>query len=311
MKERGVVVCGLVLALVNASCSTPKTAIQTPTFAAWSQESPTPRRVCVLPFTNRTQRDDVGDLVRRSFAGHLSPKRFIDAELHEIDAKLPSHWEKIPARQMGNTLGCDALVYGIVTKANRLYLGLYSEISLEGGILVIDAETGQVLVEESHATRFRSGGIPLSPIGVVPSAVLNLWNVTEEQLVRAVDDLGRNLAATVPDLPSGRSVPRKTVVQANPAHLDDRRPLTAPLSAPDAYRLQVAAFRSPSEAQHAVQLLRDRGYQPEVTKPADTENPWHRVTLGPFPSATQARLVGLQIEQVLPFSPVVKSLAMQ
>ena len=311
MKEIGAVVCGFVLTLVNIACSTPKSAIVSPTFAAWGQDSTVPKRICVLPFANHTQRDEVGNFVRRSFAGHLSTKRFIDAELHEIDTKLPANWQKLPARQMGQTLGCQALVYGIVTKANRLYLGLYSQISLDGGILVIDAETGQTLVEESYSTRFRSGGIPLSVFGVVPSAVLNLRNVTDEQLIRAVDDLGRNLAATVPDLPAERAVPSKAVVQAKAAQPADARSLKAQLSASDAYRLQVAAFRSPSEAQQAVQLLRDQGYQPEVSKPADMGNPWHRVTLGPFPSITQARLVGLQIEQVLPFAPVVRSLALK
>ena len=168
---------------------------------AWSQQESSPRRLCVLPFTNESGQPDVGGQVRRSFAGHLSIKRFRDVELHEIDSRLPSDWRQLPAQSLGEILGCHALVYGIVTQADRLYLGLYADIALDGGILLIDAQTGQTLVEESYATRFRHGEVPLSLLGIAPSAVLMLRHLTNKQMLRAIDDLGRNLAALVPDLP--------------------------------------------------------------------------------------------------------------
>ena len=92
-------------------------------FCDWSQQESSPRRLCVLPFTNESGQPDVGGQVRRSFAGHLSIKRFRDVELHEIDSRLPSDWRQLPAQSLGEILGCHALVYGIVTQADRLYLG--------------------------------------------------------------------------------------------------------------------------------------------------------------------------------------------
>ena len=88
---------------------------------------------------------------------------------------------------------------------------------------------------------------------------------------------------------------------------------SSPVSVPQAsrassgsYRLQVAAFRSPDEAAYAVQLLREKGYQPEITASLDMENRWHRVVIGPFPSVATAEQVSAAIQQALPFSPIVK-----
>lgn len=319
MKKAAEVVCSIGLALVWTACSTHQPAVPTPNFVAWSQDTHTetdPKRVCVLPFTNKTGRKEMAGLVRKSFAGHLSIKRFADAELYEIDKKLPQNWGQLPARALGQTLDCQVLVYGLVSKASRTYLGIYSGISLDGSILVIDAQTGKSLLEEAYATRFRSGGLPLSLIGIVPSAVLNLRTMTDEQMVRAVDDLGRHLAAAVPDVPEAESrddaapaeLPRP--VGPSPAAKSAASPLVAlPESRADSYRVQVAAFRSSSEARHAVQLLRDEGYQPKISESADSENSWHRVVVGPFPSVAEARQESTKIQQLFPFSPVVKSLA--
>ncbi len=302
MKKAAAVVCSLGLALVCTACSPQKPTPPTPNFIAWSQETgpeTSPKRVCVLPFTNQTDKQEITGLVRESFAAHFSIKRFVDAELHEIDKELPDNWDQLPARSLGQRLGCQALVYGLVSKASRTYLGLYSGISLDAGILIVDTQTGKSLVEESYSTRFRSGGLPLSLISAVPSVILNLRTMTREQMVRAVDDLARHLAAAVPDLP-------EVAAGDNAAGADGA---VSAASAGDAYRVQVAAFRSSSGARHAVQLLHDEGYQPQMTPANDTENPWYRVVIGPFPSAAKAQQISFAIQQALPFSPVVKMFA--
>ena len=78
---------------------------------------------------------------------------------------------------------------------------MYAEIALDGGILLIETRTGRTLVKEAYSTRLRQGGVPFSPFGIVAGTVLTLRHITNAQMLRAVDDLGRNLAAAVPDLP--------------------------------------------------------------------------------------------------------------
>lgn len=194
------------LTLLVYACSKTTPPAPTPRFVAWSyQDRTVPKQVCVLPFADQTNTPGLANQVRRSFAGNLSVKRFADAELYDIDDRLQllgGDWRNSPAQQIGKTVGCDALIYGEVTRADRLYLALYSQLTLEGTVRLVDVATGQTLAEGAYATKFRSGGVPLSPLSVVPDAVKNLSNLSETQMTRAVDDLGRHLAEQVPDLPA-------------------------------------------------------------------------------------------------------------
>ena len=189
------------LVAMCTACGPHKPAPPSAQFVAWSQQGASPRWLCVLPFTNETDQPEVGRQVRRSFAGHLSVKRFRDVELHEIDTNLPTDWRQLPAQSLGKILGCHALAYGLVSRARRLYLGVYADIALDGGILLIETRTGQTLVKEAYSTRLRRGGVPFSPLGLIAGTVMTLRHITDAQMLRAIDDLGRNLAAAVPDLP--------------------------------------------------------------------------------------------------------------
>ena len=198
------------LVAMCTACGPHKPAPPSAQFLAWSQHGASPRWLCVLPFTDETDQPEVGIEVRRSFAGHLSIKRFRDVELHEIDANLPADWRQLPAQSLGDILGCHALVYGLVSRARRLYLGVYAEIALDGGILLIETHTGQTLVKATYRTRLRRGGVPFSPLGIAAGTVMTLRHITDAQMVRAIDDLGRNLAAAVPDLPPAARADAKT-----------------------------------------------------------------------------------------------------
>jgi len=360
---KGVGWCAKILSfsLFISACSQTTPTVPTPRFIAWSQADRTiPKRVCVLPFADKITVPGLANQVRQSFAGHLSIKHFADAELHDIDSRLEilgSKWQASSAQDLGRTLGCNALVYGEVTQASRLYLALYSQLTLEGSILLVDTETGQTLVKETYATKFRSAGLPLSPLSIIPDAIKNLNNLSDVQMVRAVDDLGRNLADKVPDLPAlptyqstapipsappnverpstpqipapalvaekKKLPPARTVAQLESSAFDVP-PTNAPLNAKKApnvtvntvttasknmqdegYRLQVAALRTPAEAQRVVLLLRGKGYKPIVAQSVGTQPVWHRVVLGPFSTIHSAQEIGVQINKTLRLSPVV------
>lgn len=351
----------LSFSLLVSACSQTTPTAPTPRFIAWSQaDRATPKRICVLPFADKIQVPGLTNQVRQSVAGHLSIKHFADAELHEIDSRLETlgpEWQTTPAQDLGRTLSCNALVYGEVTRASRLYLALYSQLTLEANILLVDTETGQTLLQETYATKFRSADIPLSPLSIVPYAVKNLNNLSDVQMIRAVDDLGRNLANTVPDLPalpthqSVTTIPSappngeppsppqvpiptliaeknnlpaaRTVAQLESSTFDvpptdaplndekapgvagDAAAATSPGTQGEGYRLQVAAVRTPAEAQRIIHLLRGKGYEPIVAQSVDTKPIWYRVVLGPFPSIHSAQEVGARINKTLRFSPIV------
>jgi SPOR domain len=316
MTVKSVAACGVGLVLLSSACTTQaiKPAVPaTPTsaFVGWSQSGVPDKHICVLPFTDQTGTDGLAAYVRQSFAGHLSIKRFADAELYEIDARLNTFsgdWKAQAVQQLGQTLHCDALVYGQLTTARRWYLGLYSQLTLAGGIHIVDAATGQSLVAASYATKFRAGTLPLSPFGIVPGVVINLQNMNETQLIRAVDDLGRHLADTVPDLPAMPLSPQ--VAQPPPPQPNKISPLgkevaSAAQTKQESYQVQVASFHTPREAQHTARLLRDKGYRPAIAESSGSPQIRHRVLVGPFPSRDAAQQVSDQIQKILRLTPLV------
>ncbi len=315
-------VAGGVVALLYSACAT--TGLKptllpppTPAFMAWSQTGKPTKQVCVLPFADRTGTAGLAAHVRQSFAGQLSVKRFHDAELAEVDtrlASLPEDWRTQPAQQLGKFLGCDALIYGEVTRAGRWYLGIYSYLFLEGAIRMVATTTGRTIVQHTYTTRFHAGGVPFSPLGAVANSVLNLRHMGETQLTRAIDDLGRHLAAAVPDLPAVPPAP-DTIPGAplaiTVAPRDKALPPAQPLPVQEHYRVQVVTCRSPSEARQAARILRDKGYRPAVAEFTAAGRQWHRVVLGPFASFHEASQVEAEIRRTLQFSPIVTRIAIR
>lgn len=314
---RKIAVCGIGVLLLGSACArtaaihAPRLPQPSSTFSAWSQSGNAEKRVCILPFTNHTQSAGLAGRVRESFFGRLALKRFTDVELRELDARLqalPNDWSELSPHQLGQALQCDALVYGEVTEASNLYLGVYAQLTLEGRIQFVDTSSNETLVRGSHATKFRSGGVPFSLLAVVPHAVLNLRNFTSEQALRAVDDLARNLADKIPDLPA--RVAEKPAA-AMPPHTSEGqeqtkgKALVSATAAPDRYQVQVAAFSQPHGAQHVAQRLRDEGFRPTVVTATTDERLWHKVLLGPFPSLDIAQETGVRVRQRLHISPLI------
>src|SRR5262249_15209542 len=273
---------------------------------------------CVLPFTYQATADGLAGPIRQSFAGHLSTKRFSDAELYEIDARLAAlggDWRSQPSQGLGQLLQCDAVVYGQILTARRLYLGVYSQLTLEAEIRVIDTATGQPLITTSYATKFRDATFPLSPLGVVSGAVMNLWNMNDAQLIRAIDDLGPHLADAVPAWPTLPPDPRVPPAPRVPQPLSPQPIKTAPgegeeppvpiQAEQERYQIQVASFDTPSEAQHTIRVLLGRGYRPAIAETGDAAQVRHRVLIGPFPSKHKAQQVSNKIQKVLRVTPLI------
>jgi len=322
----GVWICGVGMCLLLSACSSSKPPTPTKNFVAWSRKAPQQKKhICVLPFENTSHIDGLAEEVRRGVAGHISVKRFADAELHEIDAALvglegSGDWRPLSPQALGQQLHCDALVYGRVSRLDRLYVGVYSQLALEGTIQIVDSASGRTLVHDTYTTRFHDVGIPLSPLSFAASAVQNLRTFTNSQFLRAIDDLSRHLGSRIPDLPENISTnvaaPKeqytdltKTVRIAMKARLrsKSKQPVApSPTSpSPGSYRVQVAAFSSHNEAQNAAKILRDEGYTSAIAEVVGAQQAWHRVIIGPFLSAERAREIGARIKEQLPFEPIV------
>lgn len=141
------------------------------------------------------------EAVRRAIYAHLAPqgRRVIKpARVDFVLAALPDA-ERADSARLGERLECDGLMSGRVTESGALFLGVYSRVATGADLRMVRAGDGEVLWEGRHTASLHGGGLPISPVGVAMGILDAARNMDEEQTLRAIDDLARRLATTIPD----------------------------------------------------------------------------------------------------------------
>ena len=179
-----------------------------------------PRTVAILPMVNRTDSDQAFDVVRRTFYNHFSSLRYVDLELYQVDARLKeaqlTNAEEVaqtsPTR-LGEILGVDAVLYGEITNYDRIYAGLYSQVSVGARLRMMDSKTGKLLWKGEHTARKHQGGFATTPVGLILTAVSTAISVREVELFRTSDDLFRTMVQAIPSptLGEARRPPKITI----------------------------------------------------------------------------------------------------
>lgn len=167
-----------------------------------------PRTVAVLPFLDLSGSQQGAQAVRRGFYNHFSSLPFKDMEIQRIDDLLgkaglndPVEINKKSPQDLGKILGVDAVVYGEISNFDKLFAVMYSQVAVGAKIRMHDTKSGEVLWTGEHTVRIHEGGISLSPIGIVATIVATAMNVRDIQLLRACDDLFRDMVKTIPAPP--------------------------------------------------------------------------------------------------------------
>ena len=249
-----------------------------------------PRSIAILPFLNQTGAPELGPMVRITFYGHLSHRRFTDVELDDVDRALRGGQEisihtLTPAmlRDLGARLGCDAIVVGRVTEFERLYMGVYSQLSIGADIAIYDTHDGQRLWTDSHVARLHDGGMPLTPFDIPLTGARSGWNLRDSQIIRAVDDLTRTLADRIP----GPDAP-------------------AAAAAAYIFELQVGAYLDHQLALEQRNDLKTRGFPATVHSEVQRDTIWHRVMVGPFADESEALRIRRQLQDGLRTRPFLR-----
>jgi hypothetical protein len=164
-----------------------------------------PRTVAVLPFINRAASHEGSEAVRRGFYNHFSSLPFKDLELYRVDNLLRKAGLQDPAvinqtspQDLGKILNCDAVVFGTVSDFDKLFAIIYSNVSVGAEIRMMDTKTGKMLWRGQHVARIHEGGISTTPIGLVATVIATAMNIRDIQLLRACDDLFREMVTTIP-----------------------------------------------------------------------------------------------------------------
>jgi len=163
-----------------------------------------PKTVAVLPFIDESRSQKGNEIVRRGFYNHFSSLPFKDMELYQVDHLLrkagyndPETLSHIPPEKLKDMLNVDAVIMGSISNFDKLFAGIYSQVSVGAEIKMIDT-TGQFLWSGKHVVRIYEASLPTSPIGVITSIISAAMNVRDIQLLRACDDLFRDMIKTIP-----------------------------------------------------------------------------------------------------------------
>lgn len=166
-----------------------------------------PLTVAVLPFFDRSKsKEGFGfEPVRRGFYNHFSSLPFKDMELYRIDDLLkradltdPEQISKTDPRRLGEILGVDAVVFGEISNFDKLFAVIYSQVSVGAQVKMYETKTGRFLWSGQHVVRIHEGGFSTTPIGIIAVVIATAMNMRDIQLLRACDDLFREMVKTIP-----------------------------------------------------------------------------------------------------------------
>lgn len=249
-----------------------------------------PRTIAILPVEDQTGTPGLDRMVRESLYGHLSPRHFKDVELGLVDQALTgahkSPFDRLTPenlRDLGSRLGCDAIVAGRITAFERLFMGIYSQLSVGADIVIYDTHDGRAIWSDSYVARLHDGSVPLTPLGIPLSGARTGWNLRDSQIIRAVDDLTRTLAGRIPapDAPEA-------------------------LASTYQYELQVGAYLDHQLALDQRHVLKSMGYPAAVHTELHQKAIWHRVMVGPYRNESEALQVRKQLEGLLDTRPFLR-----
>ena len=164
-----------------------------------------PLYIAVLPFVDLSGSKEGAKAMRLGFYNHFSSMPFKDMELYKVDDLLNKAGlndaeavRKTSPQKLGEILGVDAVIFGEVSDFDKYFAVLYSQVAVGAEVKMYDAKTGNFLWSGKHKVRKHEGGISTNPVGIVATVIATALNVRDIQLLRANDDLFRDMVKTIP-----------------------------------------------------------------------------------------------------------------
>ncbi len=174
-------------------------------FSAIVSAEELPGTVAIMPFINETQDSDIAFQVRKSFYNHFSSKPYRDVELNVVDEKtvlleksMGKPVYQIDPKEVCASIGCNGLLFGKVTDFKKVYAAVYSQLSIEAEVWMIDTKTNREVFRYKDSVTFHGGSVPLSPLSIVMTAINAAMNMRDIQQVRLVNELAYKLNQRIP-----------------------------------------------------------------------------------------------------------------
>ncbi len=164
-----------------------------------------PRSIAVLPFVNSSASQQGSETVRRGFYNHFSSLPYMDMKIYTVDDRLakagitdPKAIAKATPQELGKILDVDAVIYGDISNFDKLFAAVYSQVSVGAELKMYETKTGHFLWSGKHVARIHEGGLSVSPVGMIATVVATAMNMRDIQMLRACDDLFREMVKTIP-----------------------------------------------------------------------------------------------------------------
>ena len=251
-----------------------------------------PQSVAVLPFINYTNIDGLEKEFRVSVFGQMTVLPYRDVELSEIDSKLEENglmedfaFTEVSIRELGRILRCDAVVLGEVKDFYRIFLGVYSRMSIEGGITIWDTRTGEKIWNETKEVSEHEGGIPLNILDLPLISVRSGYNLRNNNQEEIVEELAELLISRIP-------APACFIAD----HKADVRYV---------YELQAGAYLIVDNAVKLEKYLERQGYPASIRSNWDEGGLWHKVFVGPYEERETALDFQKKIRESIGMQPII------
>jgi len=159
-----------------------------------------PSSVAILPFYAKNKEASL--IVTNSFYSYFSMLPYNDVELSTIREKYKDSFTiNIPQNKLNNIckeLNVNGLIYGDVKNFDKLYLGLYSEVSAGAKLSFYNCNTKKNIWSFEDTAKKREGGVSVTPWGMVMTAIVSAYNLRKVQVYRASEDLFRDAVKSIP-----------------------------------------------------------------------------------------------------------------
>ena len=160
-----------------------------------------PSTVAIVPFKSKNK--EISKIVTKTFYNFFSPLPYRDIEPDYVNKVLKNKEISYDSNtktieEIAKKLGADGIIYGDVQNFGKLFLGVYSEVSVGARIKFYSLKEHKVIWKYSDTAKKRSGGFSLSPWGLAATIALSAYNLRKIQIYRAAEDLFRDIPKIIP-----------------------------------------------------------------------------------------------------------------
>ncbi len=251
-----------------------------------------PQSVAVLPVINHTNIEGLEEEFRVSVFSQMTVLPYRDVELSAIDSKLEENglmedfaFTEVSIRELGRILRCDAVALGEVNDFYRVFLGVYSRMSIEGSITIWDTRTGEKIWTETKEVSKHEGGIPFNILDLPLISVRSGYNLRNTNQEEVVEELAELLISRIP-APACFIANNKADVKY-------------------VYELQAGAYLIRDNAVKLEKYLEKLGYPASIRTNWGEVGLWHKVFVGPCEERETALDLQKEIRENIGMQPVI------